>query len=109
MSVGLSALGLFFLGGSMMAIGLFASTLSQHQMVSAVAGFIMLLVLWMLDSFGGNTGSALQKWLDPFALTSHFDSFTKGLLSGPDVLYYVTLTGVFLLLSIQIVERKRWR
>ena len=108
-SVWLSALGLFFLGASMMAIGLFASTLSQHQMVSAVAGFIMLLVLWMLDSFAGNTGSALQKWLDPFALTKHFDNFTKGVLSGPDVLYYVTLTGVFLLLSIQIVERKRWR
>jgi ABC-2 type transport system permease protein len=108
-SVWLSALGLFFLGGSMMAIGLFASTLSQHQMVSAVAGFIMLLILWMLNSFTGNTGSALQQWLDPFALTKHFDSFTKGVLSGPDVLYYVTLTGVFLLLSIQIVERKRWR
>ncbi|MEK3825062.1 ABC transporter permease subunit [Paenibacillus sp. FSL K6-1558] len=108
-SVWLSALGLFFLGASMMAIGVFASTLSQHQMVSAVAGFIMLLVLWMLDSFAGNTGSTLQKWLDPFALTKHFDNFTKGVLSGPDVLYYVTLTGVFLLLSIQIVERKRWR
>lgn len=108
-SVWLSALGLFFLGASMMAIGLFASTLSQHQMVSAVAGFIMLLVLWMLDSFAGNTGDTMQKWLDPFALTKHFDNFTKGVLSGPDVLYYVTLTGVFLLLSVQIVERKRWR
>ncbi|MNI69157.1 hypothetical protein D3C73_1248900 [compost metagenome] len=92
-----------------MAIGLFASTLSQHQMVSAVAGFIILLVLWMLDSFAGNTGSTLQQWLDPFALTNRFDSFTKGVLSGPDILYYVTLSGVFLLLSIQIVERKRWR
>ncbi|WP_440112235.1 ABC transporter permease subunit [Paenibacillus sp. QZ-Y1] len=108
-SVWLSALGLFFLGASMMAIGLFASSLSQHQMVSAVAGFIILLVLWMLDSFAGNTGSALQQWLDPFALTNRFDSFTKGVLSGPDILYYVTLSGVFLLLSIQIVERKRWR
>lgn len=108
-SVWLSALGLFFLGASMMAVGLFASTLSQHQMVSAVAGFIMLLALWMLDSFAGNTGSALQKWLEPFALTKHFNNFTKGVLSGPDVLYYVSLTGVFLLLSIQIVERKRWR
>ncbi|WP_458461575.1 ABC transporter permease subunit, partial [Paenibacillus sp.] len=107
--VWMSALGLFFLGGSMMAIGLFASTLSQHQMVSAVAGFIILLVLWMLDSFAGNTGSVLQQWLDPFALTNRFDSFMKGVLSGPDILYYVTLSGVFLLLSIQIVERKRWR
>lgn len=106
-----SVIGLFMLGAAMMAIGLFASTLSQHQMMSAVVSFIILLVFWMLDSFGGQTGAsaAVQQWLEPFSLTARFDSFTKGLLNGADVMYYVTVAVLFLLFSIQVVERKRWR
>nr|WP_249435732.1 ABC transporter permease subunit [Paenibacillus sp. Marseille-Q4541] len=107
-TVWLSALGLFLLGASMMAIGLFASSLSQHQMVSAVAGFIILFVLWMMDSFTGSD-SAITAWLEPFSLSNRFMNFTKGVISGPDVIFYLTLAGVFLTLSIQGIERKRWR
>ncbi|MDO7906976.1 ABC transporter permease subunit [Paenibacillus sp. JX-17] len=106
-----SVIGLFLLGAGMMAIGLFASTLSQHQMIAAVAGFILMLAFWMMDSLGGSsdTGSKLHQWIDPFSLTVRFDSFAKGLLNGSDILYFVTLAGLFILLSIQVVERKRWR
>ncbi|WIV18526.1 ABC transporter permease subunit [Paenibacillus polygoni] len=107
-TVWLSALGLFLMGASMMAIGLFASSLTQHQMVSAVAGFIILLVLWMIDSFT-DSSSAVTAWLSPFSLSNRFANFTKGVISGPDVIFYLTLAGVFLTLSIQGIERKRWR
>ncbi|MCM3785854.1 ABC transporter permease subunit [Neobacillus mesonae] len=106
-TVWLSALGLFLLGAAMMAIGMFASSLSQHQMVSAVAGFILLFVLWMMDSFSGN--ATVTQWLEPFSLSSRFMNFTKGVISGPDVIFYLTLAAVFLMLSIQGIERKRWR
>lgn len=106
-TVWVSLLGLFLLGAAMMAIGMFASSLSQHQMVSAVAGFIILFVLWMLDSFGGN--AAITAWLEPFSLSSRFMNFTKGVVSGSDVIFYLTLTALFLTFSIQGVERKRWR
>ncbi|MDF2726403.1 MAG: hypothetical protein K0Q59_6081, partial [Paenibacillus sp.] len=48
----LSYLSLFLLGATMMAIGLFASTLSAHQMVSGIVAFAMLLILWMIDWLG---------------------------------------------------------
>lgn len=104
-----SALGLFLLGAGMMAIGLFASSLSRHQMVAAVAGFIILLSLWMLDSLGGNSNTAIMEWVQPFSLSSRFNGFLKGILSGADIIYYITLSALFLLFSIQVVERKRWR
>lgn len=107
-TVWLCALGLFLLGAAMMAIGLFASSLSHHQMVSAVAGFIILFVLWMMDSFA-DSSSTITEWLEPFSLSNRFMNFTKGVISGPDVIFYLTLAGVFLTLSIQGIERKRWR
>ncbi|MFD1886484.1 ABC transporter permease subunit [Paenibacillus wenxiniae] len=106
----LSVLGVFLLGAAMMAIGLFASSLSQHQMVSAVIAFVILLMLWLMDSFAsGATGSSLQQWLSPFSLSGRLNNLIKGVLHGPDLLYYITLAALFLVLSIQIVERKRWR
>ncbi len=106
----LSVLGVFLLGAAMMAIGLFASSLSQHQMVSAVIGFVILLTLWLMDSFASSaTGSSLQQWLAPFSLSGRLNNMIKGVLHGPDLLYYITLAALFLVLSIQIVERKRWR
>jgi ABC-2 type transport system permease protein len=106
----LSVLGVFLLGAAMMAIGLFASSLSQHQMVSAVIAFVILLMLWLIDSLAsGATGSSLQQWLSPFSLSGRMNNLIKGVLHGPDLLYYITLAALFLILSIQIVERKRWR
>ncbi len=106
----LSVLGVFLLGAAMMAIGLFASSLSQHQMVSAVIAFVILLTLWLMDSFAsGASGSSLQQWLSPFSLSGRLNNLIKGVLHGPDLLYYITLAALFLVLSIQVVERKRWR
>jgi len=106
----LSVLGVFLMGAAMMAVGLFASSLSQHQMVSAVIGFVLLLVLWLMDSFLANSpSSSLQQWLTPFSLSGRITNLIKGVLHGPDILYYITLAALFLILSIQVVERKRWR
>ncbi|MDQ1235438.1 ABC-2 type transport system permease protein [Paenibacillus sp. SORGH_AS306] len=104
----LSLLAVFLLGAAMMAIGLFASSLSQHQMVSAVIAFVLLLGLWIIDSFTMNSDIA-QKWLEPFSISSRIDNLVKGVLHGPDILFYLTLSLLFLVLSIQVVERKRWR
>lgn len=106
----LAVLGVFLMGAAMMAVGLFASSLSQHQMVAAVIGFVLLLVLWLMDSFMAGSGSAsLQQWLEPFSLSGRINNLIKGVLHGPDILFYITLTALFLILSIQVVERKRWR
>ena len=104
----LSLLGVFLMGAAMMAIGLFASALSQHQMVSAVAGFVLLLLFWLAGSMTSQN-EKLSAWVEPFSLPDRITNLTKGVINGPDVIFYVSLAVLFVVLSIQVIERKRWR
>jgi ABC-2 type transport system permease protein len=105
----LSYLSMFLLGGAMMAIGLFASSLSSNQMVAGIVGLVILLVLWLLDWMSESFGGKLKEWIGQFSLNSHTYNLQKGVLHGGDVLFYITLAAVFIVLSIQVLERKRWR
>lgn len=105
----LSYLGLFLLGSAMMAVGLFASSLSAHQMVAGIIGFALLLALWLIDWLGQSVFLSGKDWFSKFSITARTINFQKGVLSLADVLFYVTLIIVFLVLSVQALERKRWR
>lgn len=105
----LSYLSMFLLGASMMAIGLFASTLSNNQMVAGIAGFVILLFLWLIDWMGEGFGGKFREWIVQFSLTERQINLQKGIFHLADVLFYVMLAAVFIVLSIQALERKRWR
>jgi ABC-2 type transport system permease protein len=105
----LSYLSMFLLGSAMMAIGLFASSLTSNQMVAGIAGFVIMLILWMIDWLSGSFGGKLKDWIGQFSLNAHTANLQKGVLHGGDILFYVTLAAVFIVLSIQVLERKRWR
>ncbi|MEO3947339.1 ABC transporter permease subunit [Gorillibacterium sp. CAU 1737] len=105
----LSYLSLFLLGAAMMAVGLFASTLSSHQMVAGIAGFAMLLVLWMIQWLSGSMLPAGADWLELFSISARTVNLQSGLLDWTDIVFYASFIFVFVVLSVQSLERKRWR
>jgi len=105
----LSFLSLFLLGAAMMAVGLFASTLSAHQMVAGIAGFAMILILWMLEWLSGSILPKGGEWLQLFSISARTVNLQKGLLDWSDIIFYVSFIVVFVVLSIQALERKRLR
>ncbi|WP_019534846.1 ABC transporter permease [Paenibacillus ginsengihumi] len=105
----LSYFSLFLVGGAMMAVGLFASSLSAHQMVAGISAFAILLVFWTIEWLGDTVGGKVKDFLGMFSIIGRALDLQKGVLDVADVLFYVMLMGVFVLLSIQVLERKRWR
>lgn len=101
-----STIGLLLLTMTMASIGLFASALSEHQMVTAIAAFAILLMFWLLDAV---PTASFGDWLAPFAMNNRLQSFMKGVLSGADVLFFLTLAIVFVVLGTQVLDKKRWR
>ena len=103
-------LGLLLFAASFLAIGLFASALSDNQMLAAVIAFVLLLILWMIGQLGTGVGGALAGWLQALSVTDHFNnSFPRGVIDFTDVLFYLLIIGVSLWTTIQIMEAKRWR
>jgi ABC-2 type transport system permease protein len=102
-------LGVLLLGMAFLSVGLFASSLSSNQMVSAVIGFVILLVLYLISQVVGSVGAGAGTLLSQLSLYDHFTSFPQGLIDPKDVVFYLTFTAVVLFITVQIVEGRRYR
>jgi ABC-2 type transport system permease protein len=101
--------GLLLLGGAFLAIGLFASTLNENQIVSAAIGFALLLMFWVLGFAQQATGSAIQQALSALSFSTHFGNLTGGVIDTKDVLFFLSLAGFFLFLGTLALESRKWR
>jgi ABC-2 type transport system permease protein len=102
-------LGLLLQGAAFIAIGILVSSLTENQIVAAVATFGILLFFWVVswaaDSAGGNLGRVISH----LSITEHFDSFARGVIDTKDVIYYLDLAILSLFLTLRSLESKRWR
>lgn len=101
--------GLFLMGCTFLAIGMLTSTWTQNQIIAAVSSFSISLLLWFLGAATSVSSSDMGKVLNYISLNTHWESFAKGLLSLSDILYYVSLIGLLLFLTIRSLETRRWR
>jgi len=102
-------LGLLLMGATFIAVGVFASSLTENQIVAAITTFGALLIFWILgwsaDYAGGTAGRVLQF----LSILEHNDSFSKGVVDTKDVLYYVNFTVLALFLTLRSLEARRWK
>ena len=107
--IGTSYLGLFLLGSACLSIGIFASTLTTNQIVSAVVAGGILFGLWLLGAASGFAPGALGEVLSYLSLSHHFPDFIRGVVDTKAVVYYLSVTALFLYLAIGSIETGRWR
>ncbi|HYR88748.1 MAG TPA: ABC transporter permease subunit [Terriglobia bacterium] len=102
-------LGLLLYGLSIIAIGLFISTLTENQIIAAVISFGAIMVLWLVDVMAGSAESTTKEVLTYLSILSHLDDFTKGVLATSHIIFYLSLTLVALFLTYRSVDSLRWR
>ncbi|HLW60389.1 MAG TPA: ABC transporter permease subunit [bacterium] len=102
-------LGLVLLGGAMLAIGLFASTLNENQIVSAAIGFGLLLMFYVLGFAQQNSSTGVQQVLSALSVSSHFQNMATGVIDTTDIVFFLSLGGFFLFLGILALESRKWR
>lgn len=104
-----SYLGLFLLGGACLAAGVFASSITANQIVSAVVAGGMLFGLWFLGILASLAPGAWGDALSLFSLSTYFADFERGIVDTRGVVYYVSVALLFLYLSVRSIEAGRWR
>lgn len=102
-------LGLLLQGAAFIAIGILISSLTENQIVAAVATFGTLLLFWVIAWASDSAGGTLGRILSHLSLTEHFDSFAKGVIDTKDLIYHLNLTILALFLTLRSLESKRWR
>jgi ABC-2 type transport system permease protein len=105
-----SYLGLALMGGVFISFGLFASTLSENQIVAAVVSFGILIGLWLIGAGGEEAASTPMGAVVNFlSLIPHLDNMVKGLLDTRDLSYFITMILLGFFLSHRVVESSRWK
>ncbi len=102
-------LGLLLMGATFLAVGMFASSLTENQIVASIITFGVLLIFWVIGWSADYAGGAWGRVLSHISLLEHFDSFAKGVLDTKDILYYVNFTIVALFLTLRSLEARRWK
>jgi ABC-2 type transport system permease protein len=104
-------LSLFLMGAMAVSVGLFSSSLTSNQIVSAVLSSSLLLLLWL-----SNVTSALGDGDLPWAglvrflaMSEHVRDMAYGVLDSRDIVYFISLTAFFLFLTVRAVETRRWK
>lgn len=105
-----SYVGLLFLGASFVAIGMFASTLADNQIVSFIiavflCGFLYIgfEFIYSLDLFG-----PVDLLIKSLGMNEHYQSMSRGVLDTRDMLYFLGIIAFFILLSRFSLERRKW-
>jgi ABC-2 type transport system permease protein len=103
-------LGVVLLGASFLSLGLFASSLTENQIIAGVVGFALLLLFWVIgwtQELG--PGGALGRVMQFLSLTEHYENFSKGVINTRDLVYYASFIFFFLFLTKRQLESRRWR
>lgn len=101
-------IGFILLGMTYIAVGVFASSLTESQVVAVIIGYVSLLLMWLSDSLASMVGGFASKILGWFSLLSRYEDFTRGILGLSPVVYYLSFILVFLFLTVRVIEKRRW-
>ncbi|MFN0120521.1 MAG: ABC transporter permease [Blastocatellia bacterium] len=102
-------LGALLLGGALIALGAWLSSLTENQIIAAVLTFGAFIMLLIIDRLVSDTTSKWGETLQYMSILRHFDDFTKGVIDTTSLIYYLSVTVLGIFLTLRTLDSMRWR
>ena len=102
-------LGLALMGATFAAIGTYASSVTQNQVVAFIIGLFMVLIIFMLDKTLIFVPTSIAGLLQFLAIEYHLSNMSRGVIDSRNLIYFISMIGFFLFLTIQTLEVRRWK
>ena len=101
--------GILLLGGSLIAINVFISVMTESMVVAAVIGMGVGLVISMTNYLISLIQvDWIKNILNKIHFLSYYENFTYGILSIVDVVFFLSVTALFLFFTVRVLEKRRW-
>ena len=102
-------IGILLLGGSLIAINVFISVMTESMVVAAVIGMGVGLVISMTNYLISLIQvDWIKNILNKIHFLSYYENFTYGILSIVDVVFFLSVTALFLFFTVRVLEKRRW-
>ncbi len=102
-------IGLILLGASFISVGLFASTISENQIVAAMTSFGILVLFWIFGWAKAAMDNEFGQMLGNLSLFDRYADFLRGILDTGNIIFFVIFTMIWLFLATRVLESDRWR
>lgn len=106
-----SFIGLILLGAGFAAIGIFASSLTNNQIVAFIVAVFLCFFFYkgfdLVSNFPAFIGS-LDFFIENIGMNYHFTSLSRGVIDTRDLVYFLSIIGLFLALTNTALERRKW-
>ena len=102
-------LGVFLFVAAGVSIGLFASSLTENQIIAAVVTFVILLFMFIINFLTLGEDSFLYGIIKYLSVTEHLQNFLLGLIDTRDIVYFVSIVLLFTFLTVKSCQSRGWR
>ncbi|NLJ36361.1 MAG: ABC transporter permease subunit [candidate division WS1 bacterium] len=100
-------IGLLATGIAFIAVGTFASSITNNQIAAWLTGTAILLFFWLVGWLSYSSTSWITDVAGRLSIYENFGDFTRGIVDGKNVLFFLSMTGVFLFMSVRALENRR--
>lgn len=102
-------LAIFCVAAAFISIGVFISSLTENQLVSAILTLAVFLILYLIDTSGfGAQNAFLNNLLYSISLFVRYTTISNGVLALSDLVFYISVAAIFIFATTRVIEKKRW-
>ncbi len=101
--------GLFLMGAAFVSLGLFASSVTENQIIAASLALGMLFLFYLMSMSAAYVSPGIGRIVSYLSINDHFFSMAKGVVDTEDIIYYLSFVVFFLFLTMRSIESHRWR
>ena len=106
-----SIIGLLLMGMALIAVGMFISSLTENQVVAAIAGFVVMLLLYLVDSLASIISGLVPvaaNILYGISFQQRYNTFAYGIFDFVSIFFFLSFAAVFIYLTVRVFEKRRW-
>jgi ABC-2 type transport system permease protein len=101
-------IGLMMMAGVYVTVGLLASSLTENQIVAFIIGLLLMVTLFLLDKMLLFVPEFMTNVVEYLGIDYHFSSIARGVIDTRDIVYFLSLLGFSLYLTVVSLERRKW-
>ncbi len=102
-------LGLVLLGASLISVGIFISSITENQLVAAIVSYAAMFLMLMSDTIANLVPVQFVSTIFYYlSFQSRYDEFVSGVVAADNVMFFVSITAIFIFLTTRVLEKRRW-
>jgi ABC-2 type transport system permease protein len=101
-------LGLLLMAGVYVAVGLLASSLTENQIVAFIVGLLLMFAFFMMDKVLIFVPDFMTSIVEYLGIDFHFSNIARGVIDSRDIVYFGSVLGFTLYLSVVSLEKRKW-